>query len=192
VGSERWQPGDEILLREVWRGTPWIQFLVRVVRDEPDLFAFHIPEGTRFDFPPGAWPWDEGHPWSRGTGRWDNHGALILHRPGDAYTVWAHWRGEERDFAGWYVNFQEPLRRTAEGIDTYDQELDIVVDPNGSWRLKDDELMEPWIERGRFTPDEVAAIRAEGARVAARLDAGERWWDETWSSWHPDPAWTVP
>jgi predicted RNA-binding protein associated with RNAse of E/G family len=102
------------------------------------------------------------------------------------------WDGPERTFTGWYVNFQEPIRRTAEGFDTYDQELDIVIAADGSWRVKDDELMDPWIERGRFTVDEVAAIRAEGARVVARLQADERWWDDSWIEWQPDPTWTVP
>ncbi|MDX6472710.1 MAG: hypothetical protein QOK22_1526, partial [Gaiellaceae bacterium] len=48
-----------------------------------------------------------------------------------------------------------------------------------------------WIERGRFTPEEVARIRAEATRVGAALDRGERWWDETWAAWAPDPAWRV-
>ena len=188
----RWQPGDEIVFREVWRGTPWLVHRVRVVVDSEELLALHIPSGSRFESPPGSWPWDGGHPWLRGSGRWDGRGPLILWRPGDAFTVWALWNGPEGAFSGWYVNLQEPLRRTPEGIDTYDQELDIVIEPDGAWRFKDDELMEPWIERGRFTVEEVAAIRAEGARVAARLEAGERWWDESWREWRPDPDWTVP
>jgi Protein of unknown function (DUF402) len=190
--SESWRPGDEIVWREVWRGTPWLAHRVRVVQDTPELLAVHIPEGSRFESPPGSWPWDDGHPWTLGTGRWEGHGPLILHRPGDAFTVWAMWHGPERTLAYWYVNFQEPPRRTEAGFDTYDQELDIVVSLDGSWRLKDDELMDRWIERGRFTPAEVEAIRAEAAQVAAALDRGERWWDEAWADWEPDPAWRVP
>jgi hypothetical protein len=192
AATERWRPGDEIVWREVWRGTPWLVQRVRVVQDDGDLLVVHRPEGTRFEFPPGAWPWDGGHPWSKGHRRWEGHGPLILHRPGDAYTVQLFWEGSKRRFKGWYVNFQEPIRRTVEGFDTYDQELDIEIAPDGSWRVKDDELMEPWIERGRFTVDEVAAIRAEGARVVALLEAGERWWGDSWRDWRPDPAWTVP
>ncbi|MEV0154484.1 hypothetical protein AB0H57_12195 [Micromonospora sp. NPDC050686] len=37
-----------------------------------------------------------------------------------------------------------------------------------------------------------AAIRAEGDRIAALLDAGKRWWAESWADWRPDPAWPVP
>ena len=189
---ERWRPGDEVVWREVWRGTAWLAHRVRIVCDAPGLLAVHTPEGTRFESPPGSWPWSDAHPWTLGSGRWEGHGPLILHRPGDAFTVWAMWRGPGRTFAHWYVNLQEPPRRTAEGFDTYDQELDIVLEADGSWRLKDDELMDPWVERGRFTPAEVAAIRAEAARIGEALDRGERWWDEAWADWQPDPSWRVP
>ncbi|MEU7959265.1 hypothetical protein [Micromonospora humida] len=36
------------------------------------------------------------------------------------------------------------------------------------------------------------AIRAEGDRIAALLDAGQRWWDAGWAHWRPDPSWPVP
>jgi predicted RNA-binding protein associated with RNAse of E/G family len=35
-------------------------------------------------------------------------------------------------FAGWYVNLQEPLRRTGSGFDTVDLVLDLVVAPRVS------------------------------------------------------------
>jgi hypothetical protein len=107
------------------------------------------------------------------------------------YAVWVFWHGPERELGAWYVNLQEPFRRTAQGFDTQDLELDIVVSPDGSWRYKDDERLEEWIARGRWTPDEVAAIRAEGRRLGAELDAGRWWWSEEWASWEPDPSWTA-
>ena len=39
------------------------------------------------------------------------------------------------------------------------------------------------VREGRFTPEQVAAVRAEGQRVAAELDAGRRWWDPAWATW---------
>ena len=51
----------------------------------------------------------------------------MLQRPGDAYAIWHFWHGPEREFRGWYVNLQEPFRRTAQGYDTQDLELDIWV-----------------------------------------------------------------
>jgi Protein of unknown function (DUF402) len=182
----RWRPGETITWREVWRGTPWSTFDVRVVADEKDLLALYLAEGTQFRFPPDGWPWPGGHPWDRGDRRWIGHGPLILHRPGDAYTVWVFWRGADRAFAGWYINLQEPLRRTAHGVDTCDQELDIWIEPDGSWKFKDDELLDEWLVKGRFDAGEVARIREEGAHIGAALDRGERWWDERWSAWRPE------
>ena len=52
--------------------------------------------------------------------------------------------------------------------------------------------MDAWVERGRWTAAEVAAIRAEGARIAADLEAGSRWWSDDWAHWEPDPTWVVP
>ena len=67
-----------------------------------------------------------------------------------------------------------------------------MTDVDGSWRWKDDEQMESWIERGRWTHDEVDAIRAEGNRVTAALAAGRRWWSDDWARWEPDPTWPLP
>lgn len=188
----RWRPGDVILWREVWRGRPWFVWPVRVVEDRDDLLALYVPEGTPFGFPAGSWPWEGGHPWSgRQEPCWHGHGVLTLHRPGCRHSVWVFWDGPERDFLGWYVNLQEPVERTARGVDTCEHELDLWVAPDGRWRYKDDELLDGWVDRGRWTADEVAGIRAEGARVAADLDAGRRWWSGAWTRWKPDPSWTA-
>ena len=108
------------------------------------------------------------------------------------HAVWVFWEGPERELGAWYLNIQEPFRRSSIGFDTQDLELDIVVSPDGSWRWKDDEELEGWIERGRWTAEEVEAIRAEGARVTAELEAGRRWWSDEWAAWEPDPSWPTP
>ena len=108
------------------------------------------------------------------------------------HAVWVFWQGPERELGAWYVNIQEPFRRSSIGFDTQDLELDIVIDPNGSWRWKDDEQLEGWIERGRWTARRSTEIRAEGERVTAELEAGRRWWSDEWAAWEPDPAWPAP
>lgn len=183
----RWRRGDVIVRREIWRGRPWMGSTVRVVSDDEALLATFLPEGTPFAFPDGRWPGGR-HPW-HGRAGWEGHGVLQLQRPGDAYAVWVFWEGPDRELACWYVNLQEPFRRTAAGIDTYDQELDIVVEPDGSWAFKDVDELELRIREGRFTEAEAAGIRAEGERLAGELAAGRRWWDEAWAGWLPDPAW---
>lgn len=172
--------------REVWRGTPKVAWAATVVMDTDELFALYVPEGSPMSFHPDFF--GAPHPWSM-RDRWGvEHGVLELHRPGDMHAIWVFWEGPRRELRQWYVNIQEPFRRTPLGVDTQDLELDIVISPDGSWQFKDDELLEPWIERGRYSESEVAAIRAEGARIAADLEAGRRWWGDDWAEWTPAPA----
>jgi hypothetical protein len=181
--------GESILRREVWRGEPKVGWGGIVVTDEPDLLALYMPGGSPLAFADDFF--GRPHPWSH-RDRWEGHGVLQLQRPGEMHAVWVFWEGPERDFLCWYVNLQEPFRRTDRGFDTQDLELDIVVDRDGSWRYKDDEVLDVSIARGRWTIAEVKAIRGEGNRVATELDAGRRWWSDEWAVWQPDPRWRIP
>src|SRR5262245_47285768 len=59
--------------------------------------------------------------------RWHSD-VLRLMFPGRGYSVWLHRREGDGDrFSGYYVNFEEPFRRTAIGFDTNDHTLDIRV-----------------------------------------------------------------
>jgi Protein of unknown function (DUF402) len=190
----RWRPGQAIVRREILHGRPWLATMVFVVSDEPDLLVSYLPEGSPFGFPEGDWPTPDGlHPW-HGRAAWQGHGVLMLQRPADRYAVWHFWEEPGRWFAGWYLNLQEPFRRTAVGYDTQDLELDIWIPAGngGAWSFKDDDALEERVREGRFTTDEVGDIRAEGARIGALLDGGCRWWDEAWSRWQPPPDWTAP
>ena len=102
------------------------------------------------------------------------------------------WQGPQREFHGWYVNLQEPFRRTVNGYDTQDLELDLWVPVDGPWKWKDEQLLEQRVREGRFTAEQAAVAHAEGRRVAVELDAGHRWWDEAWAGWKPDPTWPTP
>lgn len=183
------RPGDSIVRREVWRGEPRVGWSGIVVEDSPSLLALYMPGGS-----PLAYAEDffgAPHPWSSRS-RWEGYGVLQLQRPGNMHAVWIFWHGDTREFHGWYVNLQEPFRRTERGFDTQDLELDIVVELDGSWRYKDDEMLETWVERGRWREPEISAIRREGAAIAAELEAGRRWWSDDWASWEPDPGWKMP
>jgi hypothetical protein len=185
----RRQPGDFVVRREVWHDEPKVGWSGIVVEDTKELLALYMPEASPFGFADDFF--GAPHPWSH-RGRWEGNGVLQLQRPGEMHAVWVFWHGPEREFRGWYVNLQEPFRRTRLGFDTQDLELDILVGLDGSWRFKDDEKLESWIDRGRWSVDEVDAIRREGARLGAEFDAGLRWWDDEWATWTPDPRWRPP
>lgn len=185
----RRKPGEPILRREVWRGEPKLGWAGIVVADTSDLLALFMPEGSPLAFADDFF--GEPHPWS-GRDRWEGHGVLQLQRPGEMHAIWVFWHGIAREFRGWYVNLQEPFRRTQRGFDTQDLELDIIVGLDGSRRYKDDEKLEAWVERGRWTAEEIAAIRREGVAIVEELDAGRRWWSDEWATWEPDPDWAAP
>jgi len=182
-----------VLRREVLNdGRSWAEMPVIVVRDEPELLVTYLAEGAPFRFPEGTWPTPNGlHPW-HGKQRWHGNGTLMLQRPREMHAIWVFWQGKRREFTGWYVNLQEPYRRTPLGYDTQDLELDIWVPRDGPWEWKDDELLEQRLQEGRYTAAQVAQVRSEGRRIAAELDAGRRWWDDAWADWKPDPAWRAP
>ena len=182
----RWIPGDVVLWRESWRGRTYFTVPVRVVEDTEQQFVYYLAEGTRFSFPRGAWPFGELHPWAY-KDAWRGHGLLVRHRQGDAHTIWHFWRGKDRRFAGWYVNMQAPLERDGHVFDTQDHELDIWIEHDGVWRWKDEAALEDWVRRGRFSEEEVLAIRAEGERVVAEWP-----FPTGWEDWAPDPSWPVP
>ncbi len=117
--AERWLPGQTIVRREVLNdGRSWLAFPFVVVRDDAELLATYIAEGAPFSFTPGAWPTSDGrHPWSDREG-WSGHGTLMLQRPGEMRAVRVFWEGPDRRFSCWYINIQEPFRRTADGFDT--------------------------------------------------------------------------
>jgi len=108
------------------------------------------------------------------------------------YSVWVFWSGEKREFRGWYVNLQEPFRRTATGYDTQDLELDIWLPREGGWELKDDHVLEDRVREGRYTSEQVTATRAEAQRIIEEVEAGNRWWPDDWAEWEPDPSWPTP
>lgn len=197
-----WSSGSPALLRYVHEGRVSRVFPVTVVADEGRSTQLFIASGTRIrarstlDGRPieRAMPYRERFalPWRLGDGVWSGHNVLMLTPAGAAHSFWAHWNEEWR-FGGWYVNLQEPLRRTRFGFDTADNVLDLVVDPDlSAWRWKDEDELRDAIGVGRFTAAEAAELYREGERALARLERREWPFDRDWSTWRPDPAWPPP
>lgn len=201
--SSRWEPGDLIVRREVlglaptghpptppdWYGRAWEALPVYVVDDADEQLVTYLPAGAEIGFVEGDWPTPDGlHPWHEKT-RWEGHGSLMVQRPGDPYAVWHFWDGSERDFTCWYINLQADFVRTPIGYDTQDFELDYIVFPDGSWVVKDLELLDDRVAEGRFTASLVDWIRNLGNELAEELHAGRHWWDPTWAEWSPPASW---
>ena len=181
--------GETLVRREVLHEHLWVGFSTYVVEDSDDLLAVYLAEGSTLAFP--EWPYERWHhPWrTAGHTAWYGHGKLMLHRPGDAYSVDLFWKGPDREFSGWYINLQDPIRRHERGFDTLDDELDFWLPASGTWSVKDDELFEQRVREGRYSEDQAVAIRATGSQVADMLSTGRTWWDESWAHWTPSAHW---
>ncbi|MFI5931302.1 DUF402 domain-containing protein [Actinoplanes sp. NPDC051494] len=129
-------------------------------------------------------------------GSWQGPGILLFFPPGADHSVWWFFT-DTGAFKGWYVNLEERALRwddgAVAGVDVIDQDLDVEVDPDLTWRWKDeDEFAERLaIPEHYWVPDE-AAVRDEGRRVIKQAEAGVFPFDGTWTDFRPDPAWDVP
>ena len=174
--------GSTIVKREVWEGEVWLEHPVEVESDDgPDgVLATRLSPGSPFTFPEhprGPHPWSARDAWSDAT-------VLMLRRPDDWYSVWKFF-GAGSAFLSWYVNFETPVVRTADGVEVNDLQLDLVIAPDGTWRWKDVEHLAPSLASGRITQDELLATLAAAAEVADLLGRDDRWW-APWDDWAPE------
>lgn len=182
-----WAEGDVIVSRQVWRGRVVAGFPAIVVKASDDWVVSYIPTGAEFGFVDGAYPGPTGqHPW-HGRAGWEGHAMLSIVPTSGCVGVQHFWVGPDRQFACWYLNVQEPARATPIGFDGQDLELDIVVWPDGSWVVKDNDLLDQRVAEGRWTDEEASVIREIGARVVSEvLEPRDWWWDTRWAHWVPE------
>ena len=127
--------------------------------------------------------------WTLAEHEWQRNRTLRLTPLDVGYSLDLYWRDADDEFLGYQINLQEPLRRTSLGFDSFDQELDIVVTPDGAWRWKDVDSFEQGVRDGFVTPDVGSAIRELARQLAGQI--GEMI-PTGWEDWRPDPAWTLP
>jgi len=127
--------------------------------------------------------------WSIVDREWHTNRALRL-TPFDAgYSLDHYWRNETDEFLGYQINLQEPLRRTSVGFDSFDQELDIVVTPGGSWRWKDVDSFEQGVLDGFVSHEDGSAIRELARTLAGQI---HELIPTGWEDWRPNPTWDLP
>ena len=119
ITFSRWRSGDHVVLRGVQRGKLWFALPMTIVQDSPDLIALYWRAGTRGKAPD-----------KRLTPRdlmslekvvlsdyvWKETDVLMLAVPEAAHSVYVMWETGHIHFRCWYVNLEEPLRRTPLGF----------------------------------------------------------------------------
>ncbi len=183
-------------MRGVWRQKIWFAYPAWLVKDSPDLLAIYWPAGSI-----------DKSPKERATAQtflsdskielvdhvWRGTDVLMLSVPGESHSIWAMWETGQSKLRCWYVNLEEPQRRTAMGFDSMDYELDIVINPDKSgWRWKDEDTFEEMVQVGIFSAEEALAIRAEGMRAIHKLETNQSPFCDDWEHWSPPATWAIP
>lgn len=184
----RWQPGDVVALRYITRtGGVGMSWPFRVVQDSDELVALFVPRGASHM----RWGMQGGRrrlvptPWRRDL--------LRLMRPGEPYSIWLFWDGEpERTFLAYYINMEEPFRRSPIGFDTNDHMLDVVVSPQLEWRWKDFEEFEERVRSGVYSEAFGREVREHARRVIDMVECRASPFCDGWEDWAPHPGWEIP
>jgi hypothetical protein len=199
VSEQDWRrAGDVVVLRYITTdGRIEICWPCRVAVDREDLVALFIAAGSPYRAGPKRTAAEKRHqPWTRlppDEYVW-RHDALRLMFPGQAHSVslfWG-WASGERSLLKYFVNMEEPFRRTAVGFDTQDHTLDIEVTPELEWRWRDEHELASHVAEGFYTPALAAAARTEGERALDAMRRREHECMRGWSEWRPPPEWRMP
>ena len=188
-----WAPGDSVVMRHVRGDWVWAAPM-RVVEDRGDFVALYLQPGSVIsrmgdvDGPPTR-------AFAEATTRipmtWGINHALHLVRSGDEHATVLYWDERTWDFRCWYINFQEPLRRTQLGFESMDLTLDLLVSPDRtSWEWKDEEEFGYGIAHGWYTPEQLIHLKKYGERPLADAIAGRAPFNDGWEHWRPPDEWT--
>jgi hypothetical protein len=169
----------------------------RVVQDSDDVVALFIAAGSTYRANPkrtAAEKRADPSPQApTGEFVWRSD-TLRLMFPGRAHSVWLFWADsdDERRISKFFINMEEPFRRTPAGFDTQDHTLDIVVQPDLSWQWRDEEELENHVREGFVTADLAVAARDEGTAAMQAILRNEHPCLIGWPDWKPNDSWEIP
>ncbi|MFF2652122.1 DUF402 domain-containing protein [Streptomyces sp. NPDC058045] len=199
---DRWAPGTPILWRYRENAGEQIHICrpVTVVQDTADLLAVWLAPGTECVHPViadgtplNAEPLATRYTRPRALRHapWYGTGLLKLARPGEPWSVWLFWR-PDWEFKNWYVNLEEPLARTAYGVDSEDHFLDISVAQDRSWRWLDEDEFAAAQQAGLMGAEQAAAVRRAGEDAVRSIRSWGAPFCDGWQWFRPDPDWPRP
>jgi predicted RNA-binding protein associated with RNAse of E/G family len=178
--------GDDVVLRYITRdGRPGMSWAARLVDDRVDMVALFLPKGT----PHKRWEQtDEGRVLTDSAWSTDTLRLMYVQQP---YSIWLSW-DNAGTFRGYYVNLEEPFRRTPIGFDTNDHQLDIVVTPELRWSMKDEDVVAERERDGSFSTEFVAELRRAAGRIVESIERRAAPFDGSWVAWRPERSWPTP
>jgi predicted RNA-binding protein associated with RNAse of E/G family len=200
--NKSFQPGQHIVVREIWQGKVWTARPEIVVQDKPKLIALYIPAGVRCKRHWGV-DSDQVTANERKNNKWmlrdifqpGSYHYVKLTIPGESYSVLIFWNSGDNTLRYWYVNLEDPenpMRRSGMGFDLCDQILDVIIEPNlKDWRWDDEDELKEAIEADLLSPEKAKALYAKGEEVRDLIMSGKSIFNG-WEHWKPDPYWQMP
>ncbi len=200
-----WKPGDSVALRGIYKDrVSYIQSAI-VVHDRSEEVAVVLLPGAECSAPEDyingkhgpSGHWDRWGEYAKGSWNmqryiWHTNRLLILLQPEKYYACYYFWRAADEQFIGYYVNFQLPFRRSEIGFDSFDLELDIVIEPTYAWHWKDEDDYQTGIECGILRREWIREIDTAKSEIFDKLKKRAYPYDGTWLGWMPDPNWLPP
>jgi len=199
MSQKYYQPGETVVLREIWDGKIWAAYPCRVVQDTSELLVVYRPIGTlakRHTSLSGG----EARGKERKTKGWvlkDSSGyhntfMIKLAVPGETYSVIAFWDEVDNNFLHWYINLENKSQRNGCCVDYTDLILDLIVQPNlVDWHWDDEDELQEAVDLGLISEEQSRALYEKGAEVRDLIMSGKSVFNG-WEKWRPDPNWKVP
>jgi hypothetical protein len=189
--------GDVALRREVLRGRVGWAVPVTFVEGRSDHITLFRRAGTLMKRPARTSTQDLAESLAADAYEvvdavWEHTDVLEIAAAERWHWVWPMWSATTREFLCWYVNFQEPLRRSHLGWDTLDLALDTVVARDLSWRWKDEDHFALLQDNGVISADAAEHVRRDADRVIGETEQQRFPFDRDWSDWQPDTKWGLP
>jgi hypothetical protein len=190
------RPGTNAILRGVGSKVFWAYPTI-IVQDSPALIALYLPAGvTGKDTDHRPTPQEllsSPESISIVDCQWERTDVLMLIVPGEAFSTYLMWKTGTKELDCWYINLQEPIRRTNIGFDTMDNMLDVVISPDMSkWKWKDDDEFVEAERVGFYSHEKAQEIWNIGKNAIKTVTVDRRPLYEKWKIWQAKPEWRIP
>ena len=185
-----WKPKTPIIIREISKGKIWTVRPVTIIQDSASLIVFYIAPGTSFKHPKEI---DSDNVprhlvssnWRLVDKTWKGGGAIYISKPHEPYMIIGFMNDGNSEVERWYINLQDPLRRTDLGFDYLDMELDVEINKDLSqWKWKDEDQFDELVSNGIIPLSKSIELRKIGQNIATSVINKESI-IEKWKDWVP-------
>lgn len=185
------QKGNEVVIYSLQHNRVWDAKATYLIEENSDDAVLWMPAGSQFAVPrdyqhnsegfrKNRWRNYRDNDWHLLNRLWLNNHVLVC-KPKDAfYSVMHFWSEADNEFLGYYVNFELPYEKTDDGFVTLDLDLDIMIYPDYSWEMKDEEDYQNAVDEGHIPTDWVNAIALAQEHVMADMMARRYPFDGHW------------